>query len=96
MNNAIKLAIEKGGFLIHDGVAFDAMQGATYAKQFVVLNPLFWQALGKARALCQSHPRAIDRCDFCISNKGWQEIALSYFDLILTGGDTEKFWKALL
>jgi hypothetical protein len=48
MNNAIRIAIEKGGYEIHEGVAQDAMNGAAYAIDSVVLNPKFWQALGKA------------------------------------------------
>lgn len=119
MNEAIKLAIEKGGYdfekMEHDGLQpplkFSHSEFYTHSKykelmvralyldakgkeygswvrfeQWVrnhanrcVLDPLFWQALGKA-----------------LGWKGaWKHYAHQYFDLLLTGGDTEKFWKEL-
>jgi hypothetical protein len=81
MNEAIKLAIEKGGYEISD---------QKYAKLMSfpnVLDPLFWQALGKA----------LGWDDFRAAVPPlWLANALHYHELLLTGGDTEKFWKELI
>lgn len=95
MNNAIKLAIEKGGY--RGGNQFTQEYKRHYA------DPLFWQALGKAlgwKGLVHKEDgvecalRGRDPVDFTYEK--WQYHAHQYFDLVLTGGDTEKFWKDLI
>jgi|SRR5579871_4920013 len=58
----------------------------------VALDPSFWQALGKALKegdLKETWPNGT-------TYYPWQRIALDFYDLILTGGDTEEFWEELL
>lgn len=59
------------------------------------LNPKLWMQLGKALGMLDwvedSHYPLDDFRRDC--SKCW---AMKYFDLLLTGGDTEKFWKELL
>lgn len=105
MNKAIKLAIEKGGYKYGHGVDGDyETDGWSYqeiideARDKVILDPLFWQALGKALGwrekktglLFRDLPEQANTIESCLP------YAHLYFDLILTGGDTEKFWKDLL
>lgn len=78
-----------------------------------VLDPLFWQALGKELGLglvkehCSHYyPYSQKNCTVCKTkldsrhNKkagdDWRRTALRFYDLILTGGNTEKFWQELL
>ena len=61
-----------------------------YVNDVAILDPLFWQALGKALG------HGINQRDNVTNRLIWQQLALDYFDLVLTGGDTEKFWKELL
>lgn len=47
-----------------------------------ILDPTFWQSLGKALGW--------------EARDDWQQNAHRFYDLILTGGDTKKFWDELL
>ncbi len=115
MNEAIKLAVEKGGY----NHRFEYLIKRERWRM-TILDPLFWQSLGKAlkwdveidRQRC---PIPCERAkglnwvsaDFCFGcgkpvewyktkTRNWKSYALNYFDLVLTGGDTEKFWEELL
>lgn len=91
MNEAIKLAVEKGGYI---DKPWSEMNGQP--KQEIVLDPLFWHALGKAL----KWPEETAMCPLCESVTIGGNYAASkaheYFELKLSGGDTEKFWKELL
>jgi hypothetical protein len=52
----------------------------TYRHEQIILDPSFWQALEKS--LKEKHL--------------WRMWAHDFYDLILTGADTEKFWNELL
>lgn len=55
----------------------------------LALDPLFWQSLGKALEWD-------DVEDESTRTSYWHFNALKFFSLILTNGDTEKFWKDLI
>jgi len=66
-------------------------------------SPVFWQALGKALGWgVMGASRLIEPIQVVNgraevgSQPEWQYRAHEYLDLVLTGGDTEKFWKELL
>lgn len=74
--------------------------------QAVVLEPAFWQALGKALNwsgwMCRNC-RLGKVLKICGCNnaeafliKPWLYYALRFFELRMTGGDEEKFWKELI
>lgn len=91
INDAIKLAIEKGGWNpggIKGLVTADCNVASFIKKKEAVLNPLFWRALATARLYKAS--------DFDSKQPTWLYHAHQYFDLVLTGGDVEKFWSDLL
>jgi hypothetical protein len=99
MNEAIKLAV-KGGW-IPRGLNAErkpvswiwqaAINRSKFYERFV-LDPQFWVALSKALGW-----ELIDYCRECDSaTEGWKYYAHLYFDLVLTGGDTEKFWQDLI
>jgi hypothetical protein len=102
MNEAIKLAIEKATEQGYDPGKF----GYTYSREKILLDPKFWQALGKALGWIEFH--CSDCKEMYESNKqcpnssgvhplaGWQIKALRYYELVLTGGDVEKYFKELL
>ncbi len=101
MNEAIKLAIEKGGYKAPNPWNVAVVEGDLYTfgekfhegelERLCVLDPLFWQALSKALGQNQCN------CGKPVcSVREWDSMAHTYFDLVLTGGDTEKFWKDLL
>lgn len=130
MNNAIKLAIEKGGYMggwqewwefeehrnrnewvLRHNADWDDF--ITFKE--IALDPLFWQSLGKALGWADEVTSAGNRKEHafpqyyrdetdkinkawekCIKQPEWLFHAREYFNLILTGGDTEKFWKGLL
>ncbi len=105
MNEAIKLAIEKGGYLKGpywwpipkpNGIE---LRGDDQDKDFrtieqIILDPVFWQDLGKVLDL-DNTARVVSRGNTRYLTIGWVDFARHYFDLVLTGGDTEKFWKEL-
>ena len=105
MNEAIKLAIEKGGWNDKQAYFYCPLSGEQI--DHAVLDPLFWQALGKA--LGWGDQDGIDDNDYFLGiidfpeiaeGKAFREVwlykALQYQKLVLTGGDTEKFWRELL
>lgn len=67
-----------------------------------VTDPSFWQSLGKALGWTEYGEYEIDRkSDYELGLTGyygdeWALEAHRFYDLILTGGDTEKFWQELL
>lgn len=61
----------------------------------IVLDPLFWQALGKALGKEDEDYTDDPFADWKYW-EWWKGAAHHYFDIILTGGDTEKFWSELL
>lgn len=88
MDQAIKLAIEKGGWRNSGTITEEQLIkfGGGCASYIYhekdrswLLDPLFWQALGKALGI-----------------RRWQTPAEHYFQIILDSGDTEKFWRELI
>jgi hypothetical protein len=66
--------------------AEDSDNGQKKSGQYaVVITELGWKVYRK--------PRRKDVVGFAPE---WRTHALEYFDLVLTGGDAEKFWKELL
>jgi len=94
MNEAIRIAIEKGGY---SNERLTVVRGDifTFGEKFhhrelenmVVLDPLFWQALAKALG-----KEWFDGEQLPI----WLYWGQEYNRLVLTGGDTEQFFKDLL
>jgi hypothetical protein len=89
MNEAIKLAIEKGGY----NLLGDSTIGrfTRYCKAEVIQDPLFWQALGKALRWESNYQRKRGGYHFA-----WLHNAIQYHEMVLTDGDTDTFWKELL
>ena len=85
MNEEIyKLVIENGWYAKPDSAVI--MTGA------FVLELGFWQALGKA--LGSKCPNEGHKAEYC--GYAWKFYAHQYFDLVLTNGDTEAFWKGFI
>lgn len=105
MNEAIKLAIEKGGYKFSPIIEWyrpiasiyaDHCKPLDYPLNSVFSDPLFWQALGKALIDHRRWRRPITVNKGLPDKPVWLFHALRYHELILTGGDTERFWKDLL
>lgn len=132
MNEAIKLAIEKGGYepfksfhmeyckQVHymDGqLVVEPGAGGTATRLYLAItqDPAFWQALGRAlgwgKHVGEFVPGKMyetnSQWEWDIVQHPWQHKieegtekwlyhALRYFELVLTQGDTEAFWKDLL
>lgn len=64
----------------------------------IALDPTFWQALGKALGWREEewHPTRTYPDGSQKTWAGYMPHAHRFYDLILTGGDTEKFWSDLL
>lgn len=93
MNEAIKLAIE-GGY--NDTVLqFGQIHEKDNMGRMLVLDPLFWQALGKALGK-ENEDYTDDPFADWKYWEWWKGAAHHYCDFVLTGGDTEKFWSDLL
>lgn len=74
-----------------------------YSETKTVLDPLFWQALGKALGWPPQENYAFaDRPD--LAQLTWGEIKATrpfarahvFYEIVLTGGDTEAFWNEIL
>lgn len=62
----------------------------------IALDPTFWQALGKALGwgLVLGWEEMYAPAENAAQE--WYQNAFRFYDLILTGGDTEAYWKDLL
>jgi hypothetical protein len=96
MNEAIKLAIEQGGYTFAGFSPQGTLEQAPNFDAEIILDPLFWQALGKALGWkcprCHINAKGCEYCD----GKFWLEKSMEYYYLHMTGGDIDKFWKQLL
>jgi hypothetical protein len=104
VNEAIKLAIEKGGYKNTEKWLPDERQRVyEYLCEqwaFIALDPLFWHALGKALGnkdvmMCDSPKCDTVQCEYG-GYKSPKRMFDQYMDLKWYGGDEEKFWKELL
>lgn len=97
MNEAVRLAIEKGGYidpLTKVGIKHFPTEHFDPMHPQIAQDPLFWQALGKA---CVNEWGEVTFFGTEGQTKPtWLLKAHQYFDLVLTGGDTEQFFKELL
>lgn len=66
------------------------------SKEKAILDPLFWQALGKA--LGWERIMGFDEMFSPAQDEAfeWYHNAMKYYHLLLTGENTEDFWKELL
>lgn len=64
----------------------------------IALDPSFLQALGKALGWeKETHAFVHGREDVTtIGGRTWLIRAFQFYEIVLTGGDTEKFWEELL
>jgi hypothetical protein len=58
----------------------------------LMLDPLFWQALGKARGW---DPEPEGTPDGGYANNSWESVALDWFLNRLSSGDETEFWESL-
>lgn len=105
IDKAITLAIEKGKYKkqLGSGGARGLFESEVNE---LLLDPLFWQALGKALGwasivvLPVTYTNKFD-LTCCLKRNNyykseWKYHALRFFELKLTDGDEEKFWEELL
>lgn len=97
----IELAIE-GGWDIKKGVGIPAkidiipsmqLYASKVVPEKVILDPLFWEALGKRLGWS---PKNSWKDSGDIRHAGWIIEAKRFYDIILTNGNTDKFWEELL
>lgn len=88
MEQAIKRA-KTGGY----DVIAKAPSYNIYSEMY--LDPLFWQALGKAEGWGQKHDMEYDD-DGITPIPDWQYNWHRYIDHLIEGRDPEEFWKELL
>lgn len=81
------------------GIAYKTTDALIYGEKSyadIALDPTFWQALGKSL----EWNKIADGKDWSPEKYGfmpvWKHYALKFYDLILTNGDTDTFWKELL
>jgi len=88
----IEKAIEAGWPVERWGgaVAYDCIVRDVW--ECVALIPSFWQALGKALGWSDKK----DHEGIGGYYPEWQYHAQCFYDLVLTGGDTKKFWEEVL
>lgn len=104
-SEAIKLAIEKGGYTPKEYVERNYFAskkgtrlqstGANPSESEIVTDPLFWQALGKALEW-EIGTKVDGNGDTYEWPCEWLYRALRYHELKLIGGNEETFWQELL
>jgi len=92
MNEAIRLAIDKGGYSL-----MYPNRTLQYHRHVCTQDPLFWKSLGKV--LGWKDYGSVERLEALyagLTPKDWKTTAHRYLKIKLTGGDEEQFWKNLL
>lgn len=96
MKKILKLAIEGG----YDAVGHIVNYGSyTYAEPAILLDPLFWQGLGKSLG-CKS--TGLFRTCLCIDTHGaheigeWEIFWHRFIDHLAEGKDIESFFSELI
>jgi hypothetical protein len=103
----ISKAIEGGWWNVEYGgaVQWPLEMALRMSWQEIALMPTFWQALGKALGWRQNGRITMYEYDGISKDPvevkwtdsfTWAIYAHRFYDLILTGGDTEQYWKDLL
>ncbi len=72
----------KGGWKNQENTPVSLVSGYTKNWERAALDATFWQSLGK-----ELEHRL---------TREWEDKAMEFYYLILTGGDTDKFWQELL
>lgn len=97
MKEAIQKAIE-GGYVITDNPEF-VFEKWNMCESHIFLNPLFWQALGKAEGW-EGYMQEDDTREYlCYANGnlfGWQAVWHRFIDHLAAGKYAESFFKDLL
>lgn len=105
MKNAIEKALS-GGYQIHGDLTIEELDNysplevCVTMKEVLFLDPLFWQALGKAigwseYAVCIACER--DDCDHVDGYKvKWLVTWHRFIDHLASGGDADSFFNELL
>jgi len=88
VQDAIKQAIDGGYDEATAKEAFDT--GTEYA---IFLDPLFWQALGKARGWPYMTTANIKGLK--VEELDWHFFAEEWFETRMSNGDETKFWESL-
>lgn len=111
MERAVRLAIEKGDYKLPPSPFRDrAMRWENSINEYevikyypllAVLDPLFWQALGRALKWHEWTDVTVGNWDemHLISPQNvltWKHHALRYFELRMNGGNENKFWEDLI
>jgi len=91
IERAVKDAVENGGYSV---IPWNLIKGAPDTFHFnaiifeVFLDPLFWQALGKARGWAKKQPRQIQKGE-------WKWQWHRFIDHLADGKDAESFFASL-
>lgn len=94
MKEAIQKAIE-GGYKI---LSWD-IGSPVYDKNEVLLDPLFWQSIGKALGWNEDHFYLVANgieMESQQNDKVWKLYWHRFIDHLASGGEAEKFFKELL
>lgn len=89
IEQAIKEAVEKGGY----GIVAVGTLSIPATQEQVLLDPLFWQALGKARGW-NNHNPIHDTRD--ISKEPWKIMWHRLIDHLAEGKSTEDYFASLI
>lgn len=89
----IKLAID-GGYE-RERYYFDENGNWDYVPELDILNPFFWQALGKVNGWKHPDSKDINEDIGLVPNGEWARNAHNFFDLLMTNGNTAKFWDSI-
>mgnify|MGYP001582821642 CR=1 FL=1 len=97
MENAIKSAI-RGGYKTPKS-KFNGVQTDVVLQEVVLLDPLFWQALGKAEGWDKQGRYAMTHwsCDGILDTRPWFNIMMNFMSQVIgEGKDINTFFEELL
>lgn len=100
MEQAIKLAIEKGGYKLNKAPWYwslsDVQKNQWGTKYIISADWKFWIALCKALGIAKKKYPKLHPLHEYLTKDFALNYATHYFRLKLTGGNEEAFWKDLL
>lgn len=92
MKNIIQKAIE-GGYI--PKVGLEPVEGFRVAYEVILLDPLFWQCLGKSLGWSEELNYGYKGNDYGLYQE-WQNAWHSFIDHIAEGKDIEEFFNNLI
>jgi hypothetical protein len=93
LETCIREAVENGGYPGSGYFSYKSLGAKQQAENYMLLDPLFWQSLGRARGW-HKEPFAMNGA-WLMADSEWKLNWFRFIDHLAEGKDAESFFAAL-